>query len=110
MLGFSCPSLDGDVELPAQREEQILRHHPELSLDLYWLLTETLASPDLVDRRADREDVGLVRYFPEFSGGRFFVAVVRSDRERGSARLRHWLVTCYASRGVETWKSLWERP
>lgn len=110
MLGFTCPSLDGDVELPAPREEAILRRHPELSLRLYTLLTETLDCPDLVDRRADRAETGFVRYYPEFLGGQFFVVVTRSAREPGSARLRHWIVTCYAARSVETWKTLWEQP
>jgi hypothetical protein len=107
---FDAPALEVTVDLDAGREAQILRRHPELQACFSEVLEGTLRDPDLVDQRADRSEIGVVRYWPQLRGGCFVVVVVRVDLDRGSTELRYWIATVYICRKIDTWKSLWESP
>lgn len=108
MPAFPCPALGAFVELHADREEQILLQHPEIEDRFTELVETTLAEPDLVDRRADRPEIGVLRFWPDLRDGHFVVVIVRSDRDPGAESLRYWVVTVYITRNIETWKSMWE--
>lgn len=109
MAAFPCPALGTTIALDDERERTVLTWHPEFDGRLHTLAGATITDPDLVDQRADRPEIGLVRFWPDFRDGCFVCVVVRADRVPGLAGYRYWVVTVYASQKVDTWKSMWER-
>ncbi len=52
MARFTCPYLDGEVELTEERERHISKRHPELLPKFQERMAQTLANPDEVRRSA----------------------------------------------------------
>jgi hypothetical protein len=104
MTRFTCPYLDSEVELSAERERHIQERHPDLLPAYREQLRQTLADPDQVRRSARLANARLFsRWFGNIRGGKHLVVVVLSEPSG-----RHWMVTAYLARklaeGVAEWK------
>lgn len=111
MTRFSCPFLDGEVELTDERRSHIERHHPEITNGLDALIEAVLSQPDEVRRDMRQEETRLIStFFPLFLRGKHMVVVVVSDAPAAPGdSQRHWIVTAYPAReltqGVTEWKA-----
>ncbi len=105
---LACPYLQGRVELTAEREEHIVRGHPELLPGLRARLERTVADPDEI--RGDPGYLGtrrFVRWFDDLLSGKYLVVVVSSTTaiDRG-----HRIVTAFAARRTPKGEVEWKRP
>ncbi|MBI4556763.1 MAG: hypothetical protein HY706_04205 [Candidatus Hydrogenedentes bacterium] len=106
MSRISCPYLEIEVELTAERETHIAERHPDLLPQYRYVIAETLAEPDQVRRSQRLENAKLFsRWYNDLRGGKHVVVVVVSGEFRGTKR--HWIVTAYMARklaeGVVEW-------
>lgn len=93
MARFTCPYLDGEVELTEERERHINERHPELAPKCQERIAQTLADPDEVRRSARLANARLFsRRFDDIIERKHVVVVVVS--ETATAR-RHWVITAY---------------
>lgn len=105
MALFSCPYLQGEIELTAEREAHITDQHPDLLPEYHAKIAETLADPDQVRRSARFNNARLfTRWFDTVREGKHIVVVVVTD---AAPNERHWVVTAYIARklagGVIEW-------
>ena len=91
MTRFSCPYLEGEVELSEDRERHIAERHPDLLPVYRERLAETLRDPAEVRRSARAGNARLFsRWYDDARDrGRHAVVVVVSL----SGPLRHWIIT-----------------
>ena len=105
-MWLECPYLGGQVELTGERQLHIARWHRAVVAVGLAVLANVLADPDVVGRRAyDRDELAFARVF----GAEHLVVVVRSERGARSVTLRHWVVTAYMTRSLDSWVVEWER-
>jgi len=102
---FSCPYLQGEVELTDERESHIADQHPDLLPEHRDKIAETLADPDQIRRSARFNNARLfTRWFDNVREGKHIVVVVVTDPAPNE---RHWIVTAYIARklagGVIEW-------
>jgi hypothetical protein len=70
MTRFSCPYLQGEVELTEERERHIAERHPDLLPEHSARIAETLSEPDQVRRSARFGNARLfTRAFASLRGG-----------------------------------------
>jgi hypothetical protein len=106
MTRFSCPYLQGDVELSDERERHIAEQHPDLLPKHRACLAGTLAQPDHVRRSSRFSNARLfARHYNELGPGKHTVVVVVSE---AGPEGRHCIVTAYITRklagGVVEWQ------
>lgn len=107
MLRFSCPFLNGEVELTEERERHIAWNHPELLPAHKDRIAETLADPDNVRRSSRLNSAQLFsRWFEGVRGGKHIVVVVATD---ASPIRRSWVVTAYLARRLAEGEIEWKR-
>ncbi len=76
MTRFPCPFLEGEVELPNEREDHIAKRHPDLLPEYRRCLNEVLSEPDMVRQSPLFGQARLFsRWFPEVRGGKHVVVV-----------------------------------
>ncbi len=93
MSRFTCPYLDGEVELTEEREQHIKERHPELVPKCQERIAQTLADPDEVRRSSRLANARLFsRRFDDIIEGKNVVVVVVS--QTAPAR-RHGVITAY---------------
>lgn len=102
MRQFSCPYLEGEVELTEEREQHIATTHPDLLPEYLPQVEETLVDPDQVRRSTRMEDALLFsKRFEEIKGGKYIVVVVVTEQAR------RWIITAYLARkltgGILAW-------
>lgn len=96
MTFFSCPYLDNDVELTAEREHHIILRHPDLLPMYQQCIPDTLVLPDEVRRSSRIGNARLFsRWFEWLRGGKYVVVVVVSDPVPIE---RHWIITAYMTK------------
>jgi len=105
-MRYSCPYLQGEVELTEERENHISERHPELIPEYRWCIAETLSNPDTVRRSTRFGNARMFcRWFDNVRKGKYVVIVVVSD---DAPEGRHWVITAYITRnisgGVIEWK------
>lgn len=105
MALFSCPYLQGEVELTDERETHIAEQHPDLLPEHRDKVAETLAAPDQIRRSSRFNNARLfTRWFDNVREGKHIVVVVVTD---AAPTERHWVVTAYIARklagGVIEW-------
>lgn len=105
MALFSCPYLQGEVELTDERESHIAEQHPDLLPGYRDKVAETLADPDQIRRGARFNNARLfTRWFDNVRDGKHVVVVVVTD---AAPNERYWIVTAYIARklagGVIEW-------
>ena len=114
MRQFPCPYLVGEVELTEVRERHISARHPDLLLEHWQRLAETLTAPDLV-RTSDRFGSARLfsRWYTDLRRGKYVVVVfvyvvvvVVSERE---PQERHWIITACIARKLAQGETEWER-
>jgi len=98
--------LRGEVELNDEREQHIIERHPDLLPDHRDRIATTLMDPDQV-RRSERFGAAKLfsRWYDHLRGGKYVVAVVVSETDRG----RHWLITAYIARTLAKGDMEWAR-
>ena len=100
MSWFSCPYLQGEVELTEERERHIAERHPELLPEHRERIAETLADPDQVRKSTRFGSAKLFsRWYTDLREGKHVVVVVVSDAShmRGTGSSRH------------TWPESWRK-
>ena len=91
MAWFSCPYLDGQVELTEERERHIAERHPDLLPQYRDRIAETLSLPDEIRRSRRFSDARLfARWHADVRGGKYIVVVVLGDSSAGG---RYWVIT-----------------
>jgi hypothetical protein len=107
MAFLSCTYLGIEVELSAEREEHIRRHHPDLLPDHRQRIIETVGEPDQI-RRSARVGNALLfsKWFADLRGGNHVVVVVVSDPGRG---IHPWVITAYLTRRLKEGEVAWEK-
>jgi hypothetical protein len=104
---FSCPYLQGEVELTEERERHIAERHPELLPEHRERIAETLADPDQVRKSTRFGSAKLFsRWYTDLREGKHVVVVVVSKRE---PHARHWIITAYMARKLAQGDMEWER-
>lgn len=107
MARFSCPYLDGAVELSEEREQHIAASRPDLIPAHRSRIADTLADPDQVRRSKRFGNARLFsRWWEDLRGGKHVVVVVVSEAAR---RGRHWIITAYIARRLAEEDVEWER-
>lgn len=107
MARFTCPYLDGEVELSEERERHIMERHPELLPKYRQHIAQTLADPDEVRRSARLANARLFsRSFDDIIGGKHVVVVVVSE---AGQRQRDWVITAYVVRRLGPGEVEWKR-
>lgn len=107
MSRFSCPYLQGEVELTEERERHIAERHPELLPEHRDRIAQTLADPDQVRKSTRFGSARLFsRWYTDLREGKHVVVVVVSERE---PRARHWIITAYMARKLVQGDMEWER-
>jgi len=107
MTHFSCPYLQGEVELTEERERHIAERHPDLLPEYRERIAETLAAPDQVRRSARFGNARLfARWFASIRGGKHVVVVVVTD---ATPTNRSWIVTAYLARKLAEGELEWKR-
>jgi hypothetical protein len=106
MTRFSCPYLNGEVELTDEREQHIAAQHPDLLPAHRAALADVLADPDSVRRSIRFGHARLfARWFDNIRGGKHVVIVAVTD---AAPYNRHWIITAYIARklseGVIEWQ------
>ncbi len=103
MAKFSCPYLNGKVELSKEREKHITDRHPDLLPAYRKCVAETLANPDQI-RKSMRFGNALVfyRWFEQVRGGKHVAVVVITNT-------RHWIITAYITRKLSEGDIVWTR-
>lgn len=108
MRRFSCPYLQGEVELTEARERHIVERHPELLPEHTERIAETLADPDQVRKSVRFGSAKLFsRWHTDLREGKHLVVVVVSERE--PQHERHWIITAYMARKLAQGALEWER-
>jgi hypothetical protein len=104
MREFSCPYLEGGVELTEERERHIATTHPDLLPEYLPQVEETLADPDQI-RQSTRMDEALLfsKRFEAIKGGKHIVVVVVSEQAR------HWIITAYLARKLTGGTLAWQK-
>ena len=107
MDAFSCPYLEGEVELSPETRQHVAARHPELLPEYIDRLEETSLSPDQVrrSRRADNAFL-LSRWYADLQGGKHLVVVVL---KQGGLSHRYWIVTAYVARRLAEGDVEWAR-
>lgn len=105
MTLFSCPYLQGEVELTDEREKHIAEQHPDLLPEYRDSIAEALVDPDQIRRSSRFNNARLfTRWFDNVRDGKHVVVVVVTD---AAPTERHWIVTAYIARklagGVIEW-------
>jgi hypothetical protein len=104
---FSCPYLQGEVELTEERERHIAERHPELLPEHRERIAETLAAPDQVRQSVRFGSAKLFsRWYTDLREGKHVVVVVVSERKPHE---RHWIITAYLARHLAQGDIAWER-
>jgi len=106
MIQFTCPYLNGTVDLTEERQFHIAHRHPDLLPNHLHEIQETLDNPDLVRRSEKFANAHqFSRWFETIRDGKYVVVVVISDY---GANERHWIITAYISRklsgGIIEWQ------
>lgn len=113
MTRFSCPFLQAEVELTAERVAHIKRQHPEVADEIPNLIEQTIADPDEVrgDRRFPSTRL-FSRWLDDLLRGKILVVAVVTDHPDSDAAGpgRHWVVTAYPTRRITQGDVLWVRP
>lgn len=107
MAFLACPYLGTDVELTAEREQHILRHHPDLLPSHRGRMIEAVGDPDQI-RRSIRVGNAKVfsKWYPDSQGGSHVVVVVISDRGQ---QTHPWVITAYLARKLKEGEIEWQR-
>ena len=107
MQTFSCPYLNGEVELTAEREEHIAQTHPDLLPEHLPQVGLTLADPDQV-RRSIRMSAARMfyRWFDDVRQGKYIVVVVVSEAAPAE---RNWIITAYVTRRLIDGEIEWQK-
>ncbi len=108
MALFSCPNLNGKVDLIKERERHIAENHPDLLPDNRRYIAITLSDPDQV-RHSSRFENALLfsRWFKELHDGKYIIVVVVTDS--GSKKRRNWIITAYMARKLAGGELEWKR-
>ena len=107
MTRFSCPYLQGEVELTEEREQHSAERYPDLLPEHRERIAETLAEPDQVRRSVRFGNARLfARWFDSIHDGKRLVVVVVTDL---ASTHRHWIVTAYLSRKLAEGDVEWQR-
>jgi hypothetical protein len=108
MTAFSCPYLDGNVELTDERAEHIAGRHPDLWPEYRERVAETLEAPDEVRKSRRMANARLIsRWFESVREGKHVVVVVVSDQDPPGKR--HWIITAYLARKLAGGPVEWKR-
>jgi hypothetical protein len=84
---FNSPTL-GDIELTAERQNHILKAHPELKSGLQ-KLSEVLSDPDKVRKsRFDEKVLLFYKFFATIKGGKYISVAVKTGG-------RNFILTAY---------------
>jgi hypothetical protein len=103
---FSCPYLNGTVELTEEREQHITETHPGTLPTYRNQIAATLADPDQVRRSTRDERARLfVKWFASIRTGRYMVVVTVTDLDL----MRHWIVTAYTARKLAGGEIEWSK-
>jgi hypothetical protein len=107
MQTFSCPYLNGEVELTDEREEHIAKTHPDLLPEYLSQVKQTLADPDQV-RRSIRMSAARIFYpwFDDVRQGKYVVVVVVSE---AAPTERNWIITAYVTRRLINGEIEWQK-
>ena len=104
---FSCPYLNGEVELSEERERHITERHPDLLPEHRPRIAETLAAPDQVRTSARFSSARLFsRWYTDVRQGKYVVVVVVSER---IPQARHWIITAYLASRLAQGRAEWQR-
>jgi hypothetical protein len=104
---FSCPYLNAEVELTAEREHHITERHPDLLPEHRPHLAKTLAAPDQVRTSARFGSAKLFsRWYTDIRQGKHVVVVVVSER---TPQERHWIITAYLASKLAPGGVEWQR-
>ena len=106
-MHFSCPYLNGEIELTEERQKHIEERHPELLPEHIERIRETLAEPDQIRRSARFGNALLFnRWFDDIPSGKHIVVVVMTDL---APSLRHWVITAYLARKLTEGDIVWKQ-
>jgi hypothetical protein len=101
---FSCPHLEGQVELTEERERHIAERHPDLLPEYRKHVVETVAAPDQVRRSVRFGNARLFsRWYTDVKKGKY---VVVSEPDMAN---RHWVITAYLTRKLVEGEVEWTR-
>jgi hypothetical protein len=107
MTLFSCPYLQGEVELTDEREKHIAEQHPDLLPEYRDSIAEALVDPDQIRRSSRFNNARLfTRWFDNVRDGKHVVVVVVTD---AAPTERHWIVTAYIARKLAGGLIEWTR-
>jgi hypothetical protein len=107
MTLFSCPYLQGEVELTDEREKHIAEQHPDLLPEYRDSIAEALVDPDQIRRSSRFNNARLFpRWFDNVRDGKHVVVVVVTD---AAPTERHWIVTAYIARKLAGGLIEWTR-
>ena len=108
MFKFSCPYLNTEVELTAQREQHIAENHPELLPEHRSSISEALADPDEIRRSMHSSNALLFskRFREGALDGKYIVVVVMTD---DLPDRRNWIATAYIARKLVAGETEWKR-
>src|SRR5437016_8524933 len=104
---FSCPYLNGTVELTPEREQHITENHPDLLPEHRDGLGETLLDPDEI--RCSLQFFSALLFSKRYGGAldakNIVVVVMTGTNTNG----RHWIITAYVARKLAGGKTLWRK-
>lgn len=104
---FSCPYLNGTIELTEERFQHIMTGHPELLPEYLAEIAETVTDPDRVCLSPRSSSALLfVRWFDSILDGKYIVVVVETGIEPVK---RHWIVTAYITRKLAGGPIAWQK-
>jgi len=104
---FSCPYLNSEVELTAEREQHIAENHPDLLPEHRSRIAETLLDPDEIRRSLQLSTALLFskRYEGALDGKNIVVVVMTG----ANANDRHWIMTAYLTRKLAGGETQWKK-
>ena len=106
MKTFSCPYLNGEVDLTDEREAHIAETHPDLLPEYLPQLGQTLADPDEVRRSTRMSGARMFyRWFDDVRQGKYVAVVVVND----TPTERNWIITAYITRRIMNGEMEWQK-
>ena len=106
MKTFSCPYLNGEVDLTDEREAHIAETHPDLLPEYLSQLGQTLADPDEVRRSTRMSGARMFyRWFDDVRQGKYVAVVVVND----TPTERNWIITAYITRRIMNGEMEWQK-